>query len=145
MTAENGTVTLSGPILTNEVDGLLACVRGVPGVTRVENRVETHDRADDHPALRGGVPRTGGRGELFQTRWSPTFRLLAGAVGVGLMTNCVAKRDIEAALLGTLGFGLFLRAATNTGPGELIGEALPAAPGEGSSELLAAAAAGPGL
>jgi hypothetical protein len=143
--AENGTITLSGPILANEVDGLLACVRAVPGVSGVDNRLEPHDRADNHPALRGGLPRTGARGELFQARWSQTFRLLAGAAGTALMANCLAKRDFGAALLGTLGFGLFLRAATNTGLGELIDEAMPTLSVEGSPELLTVAAAGPGL
>jgi hypothetical protein len=145
VTAENGVVTLSGPILGSEVDGLLACVRAVSGVSRVENRLEAHDPADGHPALRDSVPRTGARSELFPTRWAPTCRLLVGMVGAGLMANCLTKQDAGAVLLGTLGFGLFLRAATNTGFGELIEDALPAAPGEGSPELLTAAAAGPGL
>lgn len=143
--AENGTITLSGPILTSEVEGLLSCVRTVSGVSRVENRLEAHDRAENVPALQGGAPRTGRRGEFFQARWSPTLRLAAGAVGISLMGNCLAKRDAGAALLGTLGFGLFLRAATNVGLGELIEEARPVPSGGGSSELLTAAAAGPGL
>ena len=141
----NGAVTLSGPILAGEVKNLLACVRAVPGVSHVENRLDVHERADNHPALRGGVPRTGPRGEFFQARWSPTFRLLAGTLGVALMANCLAKRNARAALFGTLGCGLFLCAATNTGLGELIEETLPALPGTGSPELLTAAAAGSGL
>ncbi len=89
----NGVVTLSGPILAGEVENLLAGVRAVPGVSRVENQLDVHDRADGHPALRGGVARTGPRGEFFQARWSPTFRLLAGTVGLALMGNCLARRD----------------------------------------------------
>jgi hypothetical protein len=143
--AGNGVVTLSGPILAGEVENLLTRVRAVPGVSRVENQLDVHERADNHPALRGGVPRTGPRGEFFQARWSPPLRLLAGTVGLALMGNCLASGDAGEALLGALGFGLSLRAATNTGLGELVGETLPVLPGTGAPELLAVAAAGPGL
>jgi hypothetical protein len=115
----------------------------VPGVSEVEARLEVHERADDHPSLQGGVPRTGPRGELFQANWSPTLRLLAGALGMCLMTNCLARRDAASVMLGTLGFGMLLRAATNTSASELMARAMPTPPAEGSRELMTAAAAGP--
>jgi osmotically-inducible protein OsmY len=37
VTAQNGKVTLSGPIRANEVDNLLSCVRHVNGVNEVVN------------------------------------------------------------------------------------------------------------
>jgi len=137
----NGAVTLSGPILASEVDDLLACVEGKPGVSQVNNQLEVHDRAGNHPSLQGGVAPD----RFLHTNWSPALRALGGAVGVGLMVNCLAQRKLVSALLGTVGFGLFLRAATNTGPADWIHEAMPADSTGGNSELWTAAAAGPVL
>jgi osmotically-inducible protein OsmY len=50
--ASNGIVTLSGPILRGEVDGLVSRVSRVRGVRQVENRLEPHDSADV-PSLQG--------------------------------------------------------------------------------------------
>lgn len=47
-----GEVTLSGPILANEVDEVLRCAEGVPGVRSVINNLEIHT-AQDIPALQG--------------------------------------------------------------------------------------------
>ncbi len=51
--AEYGRVTLSGPVLAEEVDELLATVRSVRGVTEVENRLDVHDQPGDIPGLQG--------------------------------------------------------------------------------------------
>jgi hypothetical protein len=53
VTAENGHVTLSGPILSREVDHLLNRVQRVRGVTEVENRLEVHDEPGNIPACKG--------------------------------------------------------------------------------------------
>jgi osmotically-inducible protein OsmY len=50
---ENGRVTLSGPILADEVDRLLAQVSSVRSVTGVENRLEVHEQAGNTPGLQG--------------------------------------------------------------------------------------------
>lgn len=55
VTAQNGEVTLSGPILANEVDSLLSCARHVNGVNEVINNLEVHARSENHPALQGGL------------------------------------------------------------------------------------------
>jgi hypothetical protein len=52
--------------------------------------------------------------KFLEENWSPAVRLLAGTVGCGLMTNCLASRTPLAILLGTAGFGLFVRSLTNT-------------------------------
>ena len=51
--AQWGRVTLSGPVLASEVDGLLARVRGVRGVTEIEDRLEVHESPDGVPGLQG--------------------------------------------------------------------------------------------
>lgn len=53
VTAHNGWVTLSGPILADEVDGLLARVRTVPGVLSVENHLDVHKEPGNVPGLQG--------------------------------------------------------------------------------------------
>ena len=113
VTARDGHVRVSGPILEHEVDGLLSAVELVRGVRDVENRLEVHTSAENISALQGGRPRPGEPSEWMQENWSPTARLLAGAAGTVLMLNCLTRRTPGAILLGTAGFGLTMRAATN--------------------------------
>jgi hypothetical protein len=56
VTASNGTVTLRGPVLADEVKGLISCVRSVRGVKDVINQLEVHETAAGVPGLQG-VPR----------------------------------------------------------------------------------------
>jgi hypothetical protein len=111
--ADNGRVVLSGPILEREVAVLLACVTSIRGVSEVVNHLEVHRHAGTVPRLQGGRERRGDWSENAQSSWPPAARLLACAVGCGLMANCVVKRTPFAALLGTVGFGLFARGLTN--------------------------------
>jgi Putative phospholipid-binding domain. len=55
VSVEGGRATLTGPILAREVDGLLATVSRVRGLTGVENRLEIHEEADGVPGLQGGT------------------------------------------------------------------------------------------
>jgi uncharacterized protein YwbE len=121
VTAQDGRVTLSGPILESEVSNLLKCVSSVRGVRDVENRLEVHKQADDVPGLQGGVERPGARFELMQANWSPATRLMIGITGVALISYCARRKDAPGASLGTIGFGLLLRAITNTEMKRMIG------------------------
>jgi len=72
--ASNGHVTLSGPVLANEVRPLLDSVTALEGVRSLESRLDVHDYPDTHPAL--------------QARRSPpraTLSLLAGLTAGGLL------------------------------------------------------------
>lgn len=51
--AKNGRVTLRGVILEHEVDGLLSAVRSVPGVRKVNSRLEAYSQPAEHPDLQG--------------------------------------------------------------------------------------------
>jgi uncharacterized membrane protein len=123
--ADHGYVTLSGPILAEEVRPLLRCVRGVPGVRAVSDRLTVYEDAEAQhvSALQGGHPRHGARFELLQENWSPAARLAAGAAGAGLVAWSLRARPGMCALLGATGSALLARAATNRSLLGLVGAA----------------------
>lgn len=123
LTAEQGRVTLSGPILAREVDELLSCASRVRGVIDVENRLEVHEEAGNVSALQGGRRRLGHRFEFFQENWSPTARLLAGLAGVTLAAVGLSRRDPVGLALGAVGGCLLARGVTNTELSRLVGVA----------------------
>ena len=53
--ASDGVVTVSGPVLAEEMDGLLSAVRDTPGVDDVADLLEVHDEPDDVPGLQGDL------------------------------------------------------------------------------------------
>ena len=85
VSAREGAVTLSGPVLQAELHPILHAVKGVAGVRGVENRLQPHNDTAHVSALQGGVPRRGERFELLQDNWSPAARLAAGALGFALL------------------------------------------------------------
>jgi uncharacterized membrane protein len=113
--ADHGHVTLSGPVLSEEVRPLLRCVRGVPGVRAVSDRLTVYEDAEAQhvSSLQGGHPRHGARFELLQEHWSPAARLAAGTLGASLLASSFRARAGACALLGTTGSALLARALTN--------------------------------
>jgi uncharacterized membrane protein/uncharacterized protein YwbE len=121
VSAQDGHVALSGPILAHEVPRLLSAVKHVAGARGVENQLEMHQEASHVSSLQGGVPRRGQRFELLQDNWAPATRLVVGAAGLLLW--------IRGGLIGrTGGAALFLRAMTNLNFASLVGIGHP---GEG--------------
>lgn len=59
-----GNAILTGPILAHELPALLACVKAIPGIQEVENRLETHAGSDQVPGLQGEGRK--GRGGLLR-------------------------------------------------------------------------------
>jgi osmotically-inducible protein OsmY len=53
VTAENGRVCLSGPILAHEVQPLLRAASSVRGVAGIDNQLDIHEQAGNIPALQG--------------------------------------------------------------------------------------------
>src|ERR687896_256085 len=112
--ADRGHVTLSGPILAEEVRPLLRCVRQVPGVKAVSDRLTVYEDAEAQhvSSLQGGHPRPGVRFELMQENWSPAARLAAGTIGAGLLAASFRARAGMCALLGVAGSAPGGRAGT---------------------------------
>lgn len=121
VTASNGRVTLSGPILADEVVPLMKCASSVRGVNEIDNRLEVHETAGDIPALQGGTRRPGLRFELMQENWSPTARLLTGVAGGAMATYGALKQDVPGIIISMLGLGLLARAATNVEMKRIVG------------------------
>ena len=53
VSAQDGRVTLRGPVLMSEVDHALMAVRLIPGVTELDNMLEPHEAPDGVPGLQG--------------------------------------------------------------------------------------------
>jgi uncharacterized membrane protein len=115
--SDMGNVIVSGPILEDEVDGVLKTISNTPGVCSIVNYLDVHDAADI-PKLQGGRRPPA---MIRRDNWSPATRFLTGAAGVGAMTYCLSKRTIPAILVGSAGFALFLRATTNLPARRLVG------------------------
>jgi uncharacterized membrane protein len=121
VTATEGRITLTGPILTSEVERLLARVSAIRGVVDVKSQLQVHDNASDIPGLQGGRPRSGETSEFMQINWSPAARLLAAVAGGALALYSTRRRGILGAALGLVGGGLFTRGVTNLELRDLAG------------------------
>lgn len=117
VTARDGRVTLSGPVLATELDRLLSGVEKVRGVREVENRLEAHERPGDVPGLQGpgSVP------HRPRENWAPGTRLLTSAAGGALAVTGLRRGGALGSALGALGLGLFARGATNLPAQRLLG------------------------
>jgi hypothetical protein len=110
----DGTVTISGPVLQDEVDGICGAIDKIPGVNRIFNRLEPHTSPEGVPALQGPVERKPGpRFALMQSHWSPTARMAAAIMGTAALLYGLNQRSVSAATLAASGLGLLIRSATN--------------------------------
>lgn len=119
--SSQGRVTLSGPVLADEIEALLACAGKVRGVEEVENRLAVHESGEHVPALQGGRPRTGTESELRQENWTPSLRLVGGLGGGALALWGLQRGGALGAAAGAAGLALFARGSTNTRLDRLVG------------------------
>lgn len=125
--ASAGRVTLTGPVLTDEVQQLINGVRSVRGVYDVENRLEVHEKGDNVPGLQGDIPKPKGQVlDVFQDRWSPTTRFLLGTAGFILIFGLNPFRKTTANLSLLVGLGLLACSFT----AEEIGESADSSNGK---------------
>jgi uncharacterized membrane protein len=113
--AEQGRVTLRGPVLRHELDPLLKGVAAVRGVRDVEQHLEVYDEAGDVPALQGQPARrlSGQQLDVMQRHWSPTTRLLMGAAGGATAAYGAGRRSAYSGAIGLAGLIMLMRALTN--------------------------------
>lgn len=116
VSVDNRCVRLSGTVESDELFRLLERVAAVRGVASVEDRLDLQC-----PEVTGTPrePRPRGRAlDIFQERWSPTTRLLAGGIGGGLAVGGALRHDTFGSLLG---LALLARAVTNLSFARLTG------------------------
>jgi uncharacterized membrane protein len=122
---ESGRAILSGPILSDEVDRVLAAARRVPGIQGVENQLEAHDEPGNIPALQGAPANRQELSEFAQENWTPALRFLAGFTGAWLAYTGFRKRGLVGGTLGKAvglaGLGLLARGAANKPLNQIIG------------------------
>jgi hypothetical protein len=112
--ATDGAVTLSGPVLEDEVNDICTAMSRIRGVKQVFNRMEAHRSPEDVPALQGTIgAKRGPRFAFMQSHWSPTARTAAALMGAGALLYGVSRRTVGAATLAATGLGLLVRSATN--------------------------------
>jgi uncharacterized membrane protein len=117
----DGQVTLSGPVLADEVDEVIKRVKRVRGVREVRHELEVHRTANGVPALQGpGRPRER-RPELLQENWAPAIRVAMATIGGLLVLRGVQSRGLGGSTLSAAGVGLLTRAITNLPARNLIG------------------------
>jgi hypothetical protein len=104
----NGIVCLRGSILAHEASRLLKCVKGVPGVQDVENRLESQETGTSADAYKSGE-----QWDFMKKNWSPTTRMMASAVGGGLLLYGMKSRNSIGAASATVGLGLLTRGIAN--------------------------------
>lgn len=110
--ANQGHITLIGHVPHEEMRCVVSAVASVRGVRSVDNQLDTQLGPDvDHQPINGRPSRSSW--DIAQETWAPATQLTAGTLGGALMLNCAMRRTPGAILLGTLGFGLFVRASAN--------------------------------
>jgi uncharacterized membrane protein len=109
--ADDGEVTLAGEILDSEVAGLLAAVRSVRGVRKVDDQLRVHESAESVSSLQG-EPRKRNR---TSPPWPPAKRLLATTAGGALAFAGFHRKDTIGLALGTVGIGLIARGMAASG------------------------------
>lgn len=120
--AEDGRVTLRGPVLAREAGALLRAVGSVRGVTMVDDRLDTHDDPAAVSARQGGDRRRAGETpEYLQRRWSPAARVAAGSLAGGLLLFGLRRRGRLGWAAAALGSGILARSFANRPARSLVG------------------------
>jgi hypothetical protein len=92
--ANDGVITLRGPILSSELSSVLAVTSSVRGVEEVVNHLQEHESALGIPSLQGDGRRGGPTLDIMQRNWAPATRALVGAgvVATGVCIAAFARR-----------------------------------------------------
>jgi uncharacterized membrane protein len=106
--AQQGKITLSGPVLAHERMSLLQAVKAVPGVLDVEDQLQEHRSAQGIPSLQGAGRTRQNRAALHRG-WPPGLRAAAMLGGSALGVYGLSRRAPAGVLLGALGMGLVAR------------------------------------
>ena len=94
--ADEGVVTLCGPILAAEFDDVMTTAWGIPGVLALNNELDVYTSPEGIPALQG-AGRTARRSfDFMEQRWVPSTQALVAAAGLGLAAAAALRYSHEA-------------------------------------------------
>ena len=106
VTATDGVVTVSGPILPSEVQELVRRVKKLPGVSGVENDLDVYETGDV-PALQNGLDAPSWAERILSREWPTALSVSVAAAGAGLWVYGFRRRGAAAYGVGTVGALLF--------------------------------------
>jgi uncharacterized membrane protein len=109
---KDGSVTLSGWILADELQDLEKAVQAVKGTQELATLLHATDQPEHISELQGGTKRKY-VAQLLQESWSPTTRVIGGGAGLGLIAYGLSQRESLGVAVGLGGAGLLLRSITN--------------------------------
>jgi hypothetical protein len=92
--AADGTVTLRGPVLANELGNVIGGASSVRGLRSVVNELEPHESADV-PSQQGEGRVSGPMLDILQKNWAPATQALLAAAGLaaaGLYLTAYSRR-----------------------------------------------------
>jgi hypothetical protein len=96
VTARDGEVTLSGPILAAEAENVTSYVASVRGVRSVVNDLDVRQSAEGIPALQGEGRTVEWGLNVMPRNWAPATRALVGAsvLATGVCLAAYARRSV---------------------------------------------------
>ena len=115
--AENGRVTLLGPVVDREERRILKLAKSVKGVRGVVNRMKPHKPL----AFAATQQSRESQLDIMQRHWAPATRIIVGAMGITAAGSGTKIGVIPAALTRIAGLALLARAATNMEFKRLVG------------------------
>jgi uncharacterized membrane protein len=111
VTSREGTVTLRGPILADEIPTVVRAVAAVRDVVAVDDLLEAHLEPAEVPGVHEApAPR---RASAPSHGWSPTRRLVAGGAGTIAAAWGLTRTTTVGAVTAAAGLVLLARAVTN--------------------------------
>lgn len=113
VTANQGCITIEGPILADEVDLAILCVAAVPGVIQLDSRLDPQRQPDRHTGFQRDARRPGPRPDILQRNWSPTTRLLIALAGAAMFAYGFRLRAPWACVVGSAGLGIAAEGISN--------------------------------
>ena len=98
--AEEGVVTLCGPILATEFDDVMTTVWAVPGVLALNNELDVYTSPEGIPSLQGEGQAARLSLDIMRPRWAPATQAFVAAAGLGLAAAAALRYAHEDDLSG---------------------------------------------
>jgi hypothetical protein len=115
VSAQDGVVTLKGPLLRDDHARVRRRVALVRGLRRLDDQLEVHDGPDGVPQLKG----PGRHIAIPPQAWSPAMRVGATLLGGVIVLQAAPRRGLGELLIALAAADLLLRGLTNRSPGLL--------------------------